>query len=787
MARPTRRPGNLPAETTSFIGRRRETAEVRRVLTQARLITLTGPGGVGKTRLALRLAADLGRGFRHGAWLAELAEVTDPALVSSALLTALDLRDQAAAGPATLLAGYLQDRELLLVVDNCEHLLTASAGLVAGLLAAAPGLRVIATSREPLSVPGEHVVPVPPLDLPVPDSAEPLDRLRQNETVRLFTERAAAASGSFELTAANQAAVVDLCRRLDGLPLALELAAVRTRVLTVAQIAGRLGDRFGLLTGGSRAALPRHQTLRTTIEWSHDLLDGGERAVLRRACVFAGRFTLDDVEGVCTGTGTNLAAPEALDVLSSLVDKSLVMKEEAGGEACYRLHETMREFARLQLAAAGEQEETEQRCAAHYRMASLLAAAGGRAQLLSLLRWADLEIDNLRAVMRRCQDRGDLAGGLELAVGLAWYWITRATTEGMRWVAAFIAAPGGDPRIRAWGHFLRGFLAVLKADPAAAGPLLHDAIGVARATGQQDVLVEALAMASVAENMAGQHAAARRLLAEAAAATDGLDYPSGPISVLQARALSGFTEADLDTVRSASAEALRRAEQIGDRYGQGIMLLNLALADLAGGSPAGAGPRLASALRMARGLDDRVAQFCLMDATGCHAALTGQPRRAAQLFGAAAAAGTDAGANIMPFLAPLVARIRQETEAALGPARFAAEHEAGRQLSRDAAADLALGGPGPEPAAAADPAAVPAGRGPAGRGPAGRGPAGLEPLAKREADVARLIAEGLTNKEIGSRLFISERTVDSHVRSILNKLGFSSRAQIAAWMAAPDQ
>ncbi|HEY7882899.1 MAG TPA: LuxR C-terminal-related transcriptional regulator [Streptosporangiaceae bacterium] len=775
MARPTRRPGNLPAETTSFIGRRRETAEVRRTLTQARLITLTGPGGVGKTRLALRLAADLGRGFRHGAWLAELAEVTDSALVSSALLTALDLRDQAAAGPATLLAGYLRDRELLLVVDNCEHLLTASAGLVAGLLAAAPGLRVIATSREPLSVPGEHVVPVPPLDLPVPDGAEPLDRLRQNETVRLFTERAAAASGSFELTAANQAAVVDLCRRLDGLPLALELAAVRTRVLTVAQIASRLGDRFGLLTGGSRAALPRHQTLRTTIEWSHDLLDGGERAVLRRACVFAGRFTLEDVEGVCTGTGADVAAPEALDVLSSLVDKSLVVKEEAGGEACYRLHETMREFARLQLAAAGEQEETEQRCAAHYRMASLLAAAGGRAQLLSLLRWADLEIDNLRAVMGRCQDRGDLAGGLELTVGLAWYWITRASTEGMRWLGGFLAAPDSDPRIRAWGHFLLGFLALLKADPAAAGPLLHDAVGVARATGQPDVLVEALAMASVAENMAGQHAAARRLLAEAAAASDGLDYPSGPIAVLQARALSGFTEADLDTVRSASAEALRRAEQIGDRYGQGIMLLNLALADLADGSPAEAGPRLASALRMARELDDRVAQFCLMDATGCQAALTGQPRRAAQLFGAAAAAGTGAGANIMPFLAPLVARIRQETEAALGPARFAAEHEAGRQLSRDAAADLALGGPGPEPAA--DPAAVPAGRGPAGRGP----------LAKREADVARLVAEGLTNKEIGSRLFISERTVDSHVRSILNKLGFSSRAQIAAWMAAPDQ
>ncbi|HEV8220916.1 MAG TPA: AAA family ATPase, partial [Streptosporangiaceae bacterium] len=377
MARPTRRPGNLPAETTSFVGRRHESAEVRQKLTRARLITLTGPGGVGKTRLAVRLAADLGRRFKHGAWLAELAEVTDPALVSSALLTALDLRDQAAADPATLLAGYLRDRELLLVVDNCEHLLDASAGLVASLLAVAPGLRVIATSREPLSVPGEHVVPVPPLDLPVPDGAEPLDRLRQNETVRLFTERAAAASGSFELTAANQAAVIGLCRSLDGLPLALELAAVRTRVLTVEQISGRLGDRFSLLTGGSRAALPRHQTLRTTIEWSHDLLDGGERAVLRRACVFAGRFTLEDVEGVCTAA--DLAAPEALNVLSSLVDKSLVMKEEeAGGEACYRLHETMREFARLQLAAAGEQEETERHCAGYYRTRALMAAMSGR-------------------------------------------------------------------------------------------------------------------------------------------------------------------------------------------------------------------------------------------------------------------------------------------------------------------------------------------------------------------------------------------------------------------------
>src|SRR6516164_1177862 len=326
MARPARRSGNLPAEATSFIGRRRELAEVRKKLTEARLVSLVGPGGVGKTRLAVRIATGLGRGFSGGAWLVELADIGDPALVGQAVMTALNLRDQAAAEPLALLLAYLRDQELLLVVDNCEHLLGAAAQVVTEVLRAAPGVRVIATSREPLSVAGEHVVPVPPLELPAPGATEPLARLRQNEAVMLFTQRAAAASGGFELAASNQAAVVDLCRRLDGLPLAIELAAVRTRVLSVQQIVARLADRFALLTGGSRAALPRHQTLRTTIEWSHDLLPDSERTVLRRLCTFAGRFTLEDVESVCTSP--DVPAGQLLDVLASLVDKSLVTKED---------------------------------------------------------------------------------------------------------------------------------------------------------------------------------------------------------------------------------------------------------------------------------------------------------------------------------------------------------------------------------------------------------------------------------------------------------------------------
>ncbi|TMG41695.1 MAG: LuxR family transcriptional regulator, partial [Chloroflexi bacterium] len=291
MARPSRRLGNLPAETTSFIGRRRELAELRKTLSTARLVTLVGPGGVGKSRLAIRIATDLGRGFSGGAWLVELAELQDPALVSNTFLAALDLRDQGATKPSALLLSYLQDKELLLVVDNCDHLLGATAPLVTDLLRGAPGLRVLATSREPLSVPAEHVVPIPPLDLPSAHAGESLTLLGQNEAVMLFTERAAAASGTFELTAANQRAVIDLCRRLDGLPLAIELAAVRTRVLSAEQILERLTDRFGLLTGGSRAALPRHQTLRTTIDWSHDLLTSRDQTILRRLSVFAGKFT----------------------------------------------------------------------------------------------------------------------------------------------------------------------------------------------------------------------------------------------------------------------------------------------------------------------------------------------------------------------------------------------------------------------------------------------------------------------------------------------------------------
>ena len=752
--------GNLPAETTSFVGRRRAIGELRKKLTTARLVTLVGPGGVGKTRLAIRGATDLARGFAGGAWMVELAEVRDPGLVPNALLAALDLRDQAATQPRVLLLSYLRDKEVLLVIDNCEHLLEATSKLVGEVITAAPGVRVVATSREPLSVPGEHVLPVPPLELPAAHADEPLNVMRQNEAVMLFTERAEAASGTFELSASNQAAVADVCRRLDGLPLAIELAAVRTRVLSVEQILARLTDRFVLLTGGGRGALPRHQTLQTTIDWSYELLSGAEQTLLRRLCVFAGRFTLDDVDGVCS---EGLQHP--LDLLSSLVDKSLVIKEEVRGVACFRLHDTMREYAILKLVEAHEDEVLGERCT-DYFVARAVASGGfvARYNLAAWLEWAELEIDNLRAVLQHCLRRRDFSRGVALVSSLGWYWITRATTEGARWLDEFLAPGEGDRSSRGWATFLRGFLAVLQAEPTEARPLLARAAGFARELGDDAMLTQSLTMGSVAATFGGDRAAAATLLVEAQTSVARVDDPASITSVLQAQVLNAMYDGDMDVVRASASEGVRISRATGDLYVLNVMLMELAFSFMIEGDLDTAKPLYAEALRTAQRIDDRILQSYLLVAFGYFAAGARQATLAAQLFGAAESVRIGAGANVMLPMAPFLAQAEESAITVLGQARFEAEYIAGKRLSREVALRLALGEPAEVPTADGEGAGV---------------------LGKRETEVARLVAEGLSNKQIGARLFISERTVDSHVRSILNKLGFNSRAQIAGWVAAP--
>jgi predicted ATPase/DNA-binding CsgD family transcriptional regulator len=781
MARPRRRLGNVPSETTSFVGRRREQAELRNALAKARLVTLVGPGGVGKTRLAMRAARDLGRGFAEGAWWVELAEIRDATLVVGAVVAALDLRDQAEAEPLGILVSYLRDREALLVLDNCEHVLDVAAELVTSILRSAPDIRIVATSREPLQASGERIVAVPPLELPSADDEQPVARLLQNEAVSLFVERSAAASGSFVLSASNRAAVVGVCRRLDGLPLAIELAAVRMRVLTVEQVLERLTDRFALLTGGGRAALPRQQTLRTTIDWSHDLLPQSEQRLLRRLCVFAGRFTVEDVEPVWAIDGG--AGADALDVLAALVDKSLVIREDAAGVACYRLHETMREYAGLKLREAGEVETLDEVYVEHYRTrsrelrAALLrdlqaAQVDGprRDRTTEWLQWLDLEIDNVRSALQKCLAAGDWRRGLELATSVGYYWVTRGTTESIRWFDDLLAAADGSAEVPARAFYFRGWLSMLKGHPASAVPWLTRAIASARAAEQLPQLSESLSLCSTAQTMAGDRVEARRLLDEATVVTADLDHYPATMALLQARATYALLEGDLAVARDASAEGTRRSRGIGDLYYLQRMLMNLGLVAVAEGDPSVAKARFVEGLRVATQTDDRLGQSAFLRQLGALAVETGQARLGAQLLGAGEALGTAAGVATVGPVEPWLERARAAAVAAMGAPRFDADHAVGARWPRERAIRHALG---ETETVGVDPGLVDAGQ-----------HADTGPLSRREVEVARLIAEGLGNREIGARLFISERTVTTHVTNILNKLGFDSRSRIASWVSA---
>ena len=432
-------------------------------------------------------------------------------------MTGLDVHDQEGTDPTQLLMSRLRDSALLLVLDNCEHLLSAAAAMVDDILRAAPQVRVLVTSREPLQVSGEYVLPVPPLGLPPADGGLSLDQLQQNEAVSLFVERARSATGVFELTSLNDSAVAEVCRRLDGLPLAIELAAVRTRVLSPEQILARLSDRFALLTGGARAALPRQQTLRTTIDWSHDLLNPGEQRLLRRLCVFAGRFTLDDIEAVCVWDDDS---GPVLDQLSSLVDKSLVTRQDLGGITGFRLHETMRAYAAGKVRDAAEDHRLDDRFVEYYRTRTLTAEGDFWRRPLDWLSWVRLEIDNISLALQKCLDASDWQRGLDIAMATAPYWSTQGTRDGRRWFDQLLAVAGESADVPARAYRLRGMIEMRRADAEAARPWLVRATAAARGVDDRRRLVEALATSSIAENMAGRATVAAQLLEEAESIAD---------------------------------------------------------------------------------------------------------------------------------------------------------------------------------------------------------------------------------------------------------------------------
>ncbi len=501
--------GRLPADLTGFVGRRSELAALARLLDVSRLVTVTGPGGVGKTRLALRAAAAAGRDLRDGVRLAEIGPVQDGLLLGHAVMEALEFTDSTARPPLDVLVDQLADRRMLLVLDGCEHLVDACAELADVLLRGAPGLRVLATSRQSLRVDGEHLLPLAPLPVEARDGRRP-------DAVRLFADRAAAVVPDFALTAENADDVALLCRRLDGIPLAVELAAGRLRALSVEQIAIRLDDRFRLLTGGARTAPPRHQTLRTTIGWSHELCSPQERLLWARLSVFAGGFDLEAAEYVCAGDGID---PDGVpDLLADLVDKSVLLRLDGGDAVRFRMLDTLREYGGQWLSAAGE----EQRLLRRHRDWYLGVATWGEVEWFGP-RQAEtaertrLAHSNLRAALEFClAEPGEEQQALVLAGTLWFYWVGSGHLgEGRHWLDRALALAPEPTGARAKALWVTGYMATLQGDLVRAAPALEECRRQAVETGDDRALAYAVHRQGCAALIADDPVRAAELFEEA--------------------------------------------------------------------------------------------------------------------------------------------------------------------------------------------------------------------------------------------------------------------------------
>ncbi len=685
-------PNNLPVQLTSFIGREREKAEVKRLLSSTRLLTLTGSGGAGKTRLALQVAAEALEGFPDGVWLVELAVLSDPSLVPKAVASALDVPEQPGRGLTETLAHSLRGKSVLVILDNCEHLLAACAHLTDALLRACPNLRILATSREALGVTGETTWRVPSLSVPDPQHLPPLDRFIQYEAVRLFTDRAVASAPQFAVTRSNAPAVAQVCHRLDGIPLALELAAARIKVLAVEQIAARLDDRFRLLTGGSRTVLPRQQTLRAAMDWSYDLLSEAERVLLRRLSAFAGGWTLEAAEGVCAGG--DVEASDILDLLTQLVDKSLVVATTQGGEARYRLLETVRQYAQDRLLASGEAVEIRTRHRAWYL--DLAERAEARLYGPELLMWLnrlEVEHDNLRAALGwSTTEKEDAEIRVRLAAALHWFWDRRIHWgEGSKWLETALAG-SRDIKSTARVRALRGegILAWRRGEYEKALVLHEESLALARELGDERGIAWAVMWRGLVSMRQGDVDAATTLFEESLELFRKLEDKWSMAVVLGQMGAVTRRKGDYaqDVVRCEESLAMFRT--VGDKWG---IAYSLRLT--------GHAVRLQGDLERAEGLyreslalfgetrDQWIATEC-MEGLALAASAQGRSERAARLFGGAEAARETFGIT-MPR--PEVgdqeqfwASIRERPE---GTA-FAAAYAEGRAMTLEQAIEYAL-------------------------------------------------------------------------------------------------
>ncbi|GAA2149647.1 LuxR family transcriptional regulator [Nocardioides koreensis] len=771
------RRSNVPAELSSFVGRRHELSSVRAGLASHRLVTLLGPGGIGKTRLAYRAAADQERSLADGAWVAELAPVQVPELVPETVVGTLGIRSAERGSATERLVAHLRGRQLLLVLDNCEHVQEAAAALAAELLASCPGVRVLATSRHALALPGELVLPVPPLPMPGPGrAAGSPEALMHYDAVRLFVERATASWSSFRVTAANQDALAELVRRLDGMPLAIELASVRARSLTVHQILTRLSDRFALLTRGNRAALPRQQTLQALLDWSHDLLQPEERLAWARASVFRGGFDLEALEAVACDD--DLPAAALPDVVDGLVAKSILVHEQAviGGVARFHMLESLREYGDARLAEAGGAAPYAERHRRWYAGLAATAAAElfGPAQVDWFARLR-ADHDNLRAALERlAHDPADAAEGLRMAVSLQHHWVMVGRFgEGRGWTERLLArlpAAGADEPVersvvRAAGLEVAGRLAVLQGQIDVGRPLLEEALAAATAARDATWRAHALHGFALASAFWGEPAAALPLLEEALALhREGTDPFGVPLALVQLATVHA-TLGDPDRAMAHAEECIALSEAASERWCAAMARWVEALVQWQLGRAARARTYARDVLRLKEPFGDRMGMAMSVEVVAWAESEAGHAADAARLLGAVQAALDSIGASLFGHLHDDHERCLDRTREALGEAAFRRAFEEGTTLRFDEAVARAVGRR--TPAAAADGDEV--------------------RLTRRESEIAELVAEGLTDREIAERLVLARRTAEGHVARILGKLHVTSRDQVAAWVASQRQ
>jgi predicted ATPase/class 3 adenylate cyclase len=700
-------PNNLPQQVTSFVGRERELAEVIEALRRARLLTLLGVGGLGKTRLSLQVAAEVMDDYPDGVWFVELAPVTDERLVAQVVASVLGVKEDAGRPVIEALAKYVADRRALLILDNCEHLVQACAELVKPLLKASPQLRVMASSRELLHVAGEITYPVPSLAVPDVHQAVTPAGVTQYGAVRLFVDRAAAVNPLFQVTDPNAAAVAAICRRLDGIPLAIELAAARVRALSVETIAERLIDRFRLLTGGDRTTPSRQQTLRASIDWSHDLLSEVERILLRRLAVFAGGWTLDAAEAV--GADDALPLDTVLDVLTHLVDKSLVALE-ADGER-YAMLETVREYAQERLEQSGDGAATRTRHLGEY----LAFAERARSELFGPLQgeWLlrlDKERENLLSAHAWC-DRAEKGAemGLRLVSAVKPYWLNRGLLGlGYRVTIEALARAVVQDRTpaRCRGLFDAGQICYFMGRYDEAERFLNESLAIARESGDSRRIAVALQPLGMACMGRGDLPAARRHLEEGLALARERGDRRDIASMLNSMGQLYRMEGALDKAEPLYTQAISLAHDLGDREIVAVGLLNLAMVDAERGATDLARHRLLNVLAIAGEIGSKPAGQSVLEVSSGLASLGKEWARAARFFGSAEAQASNTGIHRDPadeaFLAPLVAQARST----LGAEAFDAAEAAGRALSYDEAVGEARawncapdGGLRPNPAA----------------------------------------------------------------------------------------